>query len=335
MLGQALVISRRESDRVLEARTLANMANIYGFQGRWGECLEAGLEAVQQGGGLDDSQSNMRARLWVANALLAIGKPDEALPHAEHMLEIAERRRDQAWIHRALIPGLSIPVAKGDWDSARETCRRIPNALAIRFNEIIGLLLGDIDASMFNYEVPEDDYSGQVTIGLVMLAAAARATGDAGLLAQLESAMYEAGKSGFLVPVRQRAADVGYAVVALGRGDKASAKRIYDSLSSKSGRQWGLIDPTGLLGLLAHALGYADQAAVHFEGAMAFCRQAGFGPELAWTYCDYADLLRERDAEGDRAKAISLLDESLSISNELGMRPLMERVLSRREILKA
>ena len=32
---------------------------------------------------------------------------------------------------------------------------------------------------------------------------------------------------------------------------------------------------------------------------------------------------------------MSLLDESLAISNELGMRPLMERVLSRREILKA
>ena len=43
----------------------------------------------------------------------------------------------------------------------------------------------------------------------------------------------------------------------------------------------------------------------------------------------------DRNSEGDRGKAISLLDESLAISSELGMRPLMERVLSRREILKA
>jgi len=35
------------------------------------------------------------------------------------------------------------------------------------------------------------------------------------------------------------------------------------------------------------------------------------------------------------SKATALLDESLFISSELGMRPLMERVLSRREILKA
>ena len=39
--------------------------------------------------------------------------------------------------------------------------------------------------------------------------------------------------------------------------------------------------------------------------------------------------------EGDRAKAVALLDEYLAISGEPGMRPLMERVLSRREILKA
>jgi len=32
---------------------------------------------------------------------------------------------------------------------------------------------------------------------------------------------------------------------------------------------------------------------------------------------------------------MSLLEEALAISSELGMRPLMERVLSRRDILKA
>ncbi len=37
----------------------------------------------------------------------------------------------------------------------------------------------------------------------------------------------------------------------------------------------------------------------------------------------------------DRRKPMSLLDESLVTSSELGMRPLMERVLSRRDILKA
>ena len=65
------------------------------------------------------------------------------------------------------------------------------------------------------------------------------------------------------------------------------------------------------------------------------CLSAGkvvYRPELARTCCDYADALRERDGPGDKEKAIALLDESLAISGELGMRPLMQRVLSRREI---
>ncbi len=68
-----------------------------------------------------------------------------------------------------------------------------------------------------------------------------------------------------------------------------------------------------------------DKAAQHFDDALAFCRKAGYRPELAWTYCDYADMLLERNSPGDRAKAMTLLDESLAISTELGMRPLMER----------
>ena len=93
--------------------------------------------------------------------------------------------------------------------------------------------------------------------------------------------------------------------------------------------------PDHVFGLLSHTMDSVDQAAEHFKDALAFCRKAGHRPELAWTCCDYADMLRERDGEGDRAKAITLLDESLAISSELGMRPLMERVLSRRELLKA
>ncbi len=84
-----------------------------------------------------------------------------------------------------------------------------------------------------------------------------------------------------------------------------------------------------LLGLLSQTMGELVQATVHFEDALAFSRKADYRPELAWPCCDYADTVLQREDEGDRAKAITLLDESLAISSELGMRPLMERVLSR------
>ena len=97
-----------------------------------------------------------------------------------------------------------------------------------------------------------------------------------------------------------------------------------------------------VLGLLAHTMGELDKAVAHFEDALAFSRKGGYRPALAWTCCDYADALLQRASADsakagtdDRAKAMSLLDESLSIARELGMRPLMERVLARREILRA
>jgi hypothetical protein len=82
-------------------------------------------------------------------------------------------------------------------------------------------------------------------------------------------------------------------------------------------------------------MGNFDNSQTHFEDTLTFSRRAGYRPDLAWSLCDYADMLLERNGDGNHDKATTMLDESLAISSELGMRPLMERVLSRRDILKA
>ena len=86
-----------------------------------------------------------------------------------------------------------------------------------------------------------------------------------------------------------------------------------------------------LLGLLAQTMGRLEDAVVHFEEALAFCRPAGYRPELAWSCHDYAETLLLRNDPGDYQNASRLLDEGLSISTELGMRPLMERIAALRE----
>lgn len=82
-------------------------------------------------------------------------------------------------------------------------------------------------------------------------------------------------------------------------------------------------------------MGNDNQAAVHFEDALTFTWTAGYRPELSWSLYCYADMLLEREADGDHPKAVSLLDEALTVTRELGMLPLMEKLLSRRDILKA
>ena len=85
----------------------------------------------------------------------------------------------------------------------------------------------------------------------------------------------------------------------------------------------------GLVAVLrndAKTVGNREQAFVHFEDSLAFCRKAGYRPELAWTCYDFADTLLERDDLDDQTKARSLLDEALVITRELSMKPLQERV---------
>ena len=56
--------------------------------------------------------------------------------------------------------------------------------------------------------------------------------------------------------------------------------------------------------------------------------------KLAWPCCDYADALCQRGGPGDRERSAVLLDESVAISTELGMPPLMERAQSRRQAIE-
>ena len=165
------------------------------------------------------------------------------------------------------------------------------------------------------------------------IAAVARITG---VPDRLEIAEAAAEAVELVIPHFATYAKAGLALLAVQKGDQSAAEGHYAYLLGQRGTMmWTVISADRLLGLLSHTMSNLFQAADHFEDALAFCRKAGYRPELAWTCCDYADALRERDREGDRAKAMSLLDESLAISSELGMRPVMERVLSRREILKA
>jgi class 3 adenylate cyclase len=151
--------------------------------------------------------------------------------------------------------------------------------------------------------------------------------------------------SPFANPNLAMLARAGLGLLAVLRDDAAAAAEQYGPLQSQAGRMYRQISSDRVLGLLAQTMGNLDKAAQHFEDALAFCRRAGYRPDLAWTCCDYADCLLQGAALGppvgagfkpaptpadDRRKAMALLDEALRISRELGMRPLMERVLARK-----
>jgi hypothetical protein len=69
------------------------------------------------------------------------------------------------------------------------------------------------------------------------------------------------------------------------------------------------------LGLLAETLGRRDEAARHFEDALAANQRMGVRPWLAYTQHDYARLLDERNPE----RAAVLRAEARATFAELGM----------------
>ena len=127
-------------------------------------------------------------------------------------------------------------------------------------------------------------------------------------------------------------ATAGLALLAVLQGDQPAAAQHYTYLLGQRGTMiTTVISVDRLLGLLSQAMDTLDQAVVHFEDGVAFCRKAGYRPELAWTCCDYADALTQRGLSDDHQKAQALLEESFAISTELGMLPLIDRVVSRRD----
>ena len=73
------------------------------------------------------------------------------------------------------------------------------------------------------------------------------------------------------------------------------------------------------LGLLAKGTDRRDEAASHFEDALAINERMGARPWLARTQNDYARTLFDRDDPGDRERAQELLDQALATYRELGM----------------
>ena len=344
---RAVAIAVREGDTALEIRTLANNANVAGQQLSWDECLEKALGAIELAGIGGDALYEIRARLWVCHALLAKGETGKIQPHAAALLEQADRLRDRYWIGLASNMNSAICAAQGDWRAMRthsdlglEAFPAQPGLLGIR--ALQAHQVGESELGQVYLERLLTDWSGADarTLGpeadpVLVTALVAGITGKIG---RFEFVQQEAGHvlTSLSNPREVVSAKAGLGLIAVSRGEASVAHELYVALELHSGTmsgKTGLVSTDRILALLAHTFGKLDDSAAHFQDALAFCRKAGYRPELAWSLCDYADLLKERDGPGDQEKATVLLDESLAISRELGMRPLMERVESRLDAL--
>jgi DNA-binding CsgD family transcriptional regulator len=181
-----------------------------------------------------------------------------------------------------------------------------------------------------------------VAIGSLAVPIIARITGSSQYFDAAEEYAERALTYPAAPPMGTHRGHLGLALVAVERNDAQAARIQYTHLEPRRGTMpllqasyTPLPAVDRVLGLLSHTTGNLDQAISHFEDSLAFCRKAGYRPELAWASHDYAELLLQRGATRDHPRATSLLAESLAISQDLGMQPLMARVTALQELAQS
>jgi hypothetical protein len=292
------------------------------------------------------AEAAVRANIALAERLRA---SPFAVGGRQSLCRFSRMRGDWEALHQHYEEIEKFPVARDlvEWLKAVEMCDRGPLHDGLEpLGAVIGSAPGGLGA-LYNW-------GGPILVGA--MAAAARAAGDQFHLDIAKAASQELVEVAPKHPRFVHAGEHGLGFVAAARGDATEAARLYPEILERQGTAdvLGGFSVDRLLGLLASTTGNTQAAGAHFEDALAFCRKAGYRPELAWTCSDYSDLLLERAATHpsvagasgqstsggsarpeDRAKAVKLQDEALQIARDLGMKPLIERVLRRRQFLKA
>ena len=343
-LAQALDIAQREGDNALAVRTLVSAAEVEAFFFHYPEANSKSTEAIALLTEVDDPQWETIAHFWAGNSsFFLFGYSSAAERHISQSIAAAERLRHHFYLGRSLNQMSWMMYRKGEWQSARDfndrglaasprETRLLHTRLILEY-EVGNFSEGEayLDRLLEVMRLTPPGPAYEYAFPAMSIPMAARISGDLSWLAQGEEAAHHVFSSTPATPMVAAMTNTGLALLALHRGDANAAEALYSAKQPPAA--FGGLGPqiNRTIGLLARTAGNVGEALGHFDDARAFCQMAGFRPELAWTCYDYAETLLGRNGEGDQAKAVDLLDESLTISSDLGMRPLMERVAALQE----
>ena len=346
---RALAVARRNGNTSLEMRTLCFAARVDRLEDQPQKSLAKSLQAIELAPLANELASETDAQQMAGHNLATLGDPEAARYHAMASLAPAEKLGDRFSVLNALRVNQRLAMLVGDWVVARGFSER-------------GLATAPLDAqlllSRILLEYQEGDFSqgaayvDRLVEGMHMatpgpnydtaflamaISLAALITGTPERLDVAETAAKAALSSSNAIHSVILPARLAQAILSVFKSDVAGATEHYAVLKSDSG---GMLISSEMrvdrvLGLLAHTMGDLGRSVAHFEDSLTYYRQAGYSPELAWTCCDYADTLLQRNEGDDRERAITLLDESIVIAAEVGMRPLTERVTERLEWIQA
>jgi tetratricopeptide (TPR) repeat protein len=343
-LDAALEIAQREEDIGLEMRTSASAAMLDVFNLRGESAVKHSERVLELAKVHDDPLSESMARRTTAWAISDTGDRERAREELAACVDAAERARDYSWLATAHWASLVEALHCGNWRTAREhgqlaldTWPEDPRVFAL-------LALLEHETSNpdrgADYLEQLERMRGRGAMGLPLgllhvaqvLPRVAYITGNPDHMTTGKVAALEVLSSPHRTPNAELVSHIALAQVALAEDDLEAIENEYQELEDAEELWW--YHPAPVRALLAYKLGKYDQGQKDFEEAMERYRTAGYRPLLAWAAYQYSVACGEAGTESS-AFIRSLEDDALEIGRSLGMRPLVQKVLGRREILKA
>ena len=360
---EAIDIAKKVNDQLLHSMALHHLARSQYDNSELEGSLASNLAAIDLLKNIDpDSfpESEVGFSPWrvrntlfnshrgAARALRGLARPSEASSHLEESRTAARQNPDtKTWSDLLYFNALGVAATfEGRWEEVVTLAQRFDEVawpMTSDFRLLAELMTGNQRSIIgqplepLNFSSEESNWMWFSMGRAVILAEAGLALGDEDTLKRCEQ-WSDTVLERPLPRVFKLTATGILGLVAVARDDVASAEEKYAVLEPFAGLlhdELGPGSPDRILGLLARVMGRSEDAARHFEAALKQVRQSGSRPWIGWISTDYAELLVEREASDDREKTVELQEEAIAIATELGMTPLLERVLAQREILKA
>ena len=325
----------------LRLKILLSAAAVNQAHGRIRDQIDSAEQAIALGRDLGDIRAQAAGhRICALNG--ALDRRDAAREHARASFVLAEGSRDAFLVYWAAVAETSAATFAGDWATSRAAAARgldveprSPGLLQQMAH--IELQIGDT-AKARDYlgllaDVVQTVRSTEDTAALAWFPGSAAfycyATGTVDYLPQVEQVANSVVGSGLATPFWAGVARVGLSLRAYLLADQEAAREQLSYLEPYSGTIFCQLTVDHIRGLLFETLGQLGEAIEMIELTASYPRSGyGFRPAWSWAAYDCARIRLERNAPGDRQRARALIDDALGHARTLGMKPLIERLLT-------
>ena len=341
LAGEALAMARRVGDKGTLADVLASTLWVIHGPDALHESVELARELALVADEIDSSELRALAHWWLLEYLLELGDIEAVRGEMEALERLAQPRRER---HFTWLLGV-LRANHAQFEGRLEEGERLANdAFEHRFegNDEIAVhifgaqmlflrseqgRLGELVQAIEEFTRMYPEITGYRCVLAYIYARLGRAE-DARreLEAVAEDDFRGIPRTVYWLAIMETLCEV---VVFL--EDGARARALYELLLPYADRYvvvFGFLcrgSVSRLLGLLATTLRRLDDAARHFEHALAMNARIGASLCMVHTHHDYARMLLQRDRAGDRGTALQHLRPALATAGRLGLKALADK----------